>query len=153
MTASNEKEDSVLLRVLQDQVIPSVNSRGIVNLIVAHLSWKTMQAADQVLPEGVYLTQETLQSQRVRIKGKRLFDGDAAQVDAHFPKDGLYSRRAPILGFVVKGVVAIPFGDYKLHCKAGHSYLVLPGTPHSDGSHLMLDNDFINDGDCEILPH
>jgi len=123
---------------------------GIENLIVAHPSWKAMQAADQKLADGVYLTQNILKSHRVRVKGKRLYNGDAAQVDGHWPKDGLYSRRAPMLGFVVKGNVAIPFGNYILHCKAGQSFLVLPGTPHSDGSHSLVDSDFLNDGVREI---
>lgn len=139
------------MHVLQNQVVPWAEQRGIENLIVAHPSWKMMQAADQKLPHGAHLTRETLQSQRVRVKGKLLFGGDAAQVDAHWPKDGLYSRRAPMLGFVIRGIVAIPFGDYNLHCKAGHGFIVLPGTPHSDGSHLLLDNQFLNDGAREIF--
>ena len=150
MTASNKTQNSLLLRVLQDQVVLSVNSMGIENLIVAYPSWKAMQAADQTLPDGVYLTQNTLKSQRVRVKGKRLYGGDAAQVDGHWPKDGLYSRRAPMLGFVVKGIVAISLGNYHLHCKEGHRFLVLPGTPHSDGSHSLVDDDFLNDGAREI---
>jgi AraC-like DNA-binding protein len=151
MPASPKPQNSPLLHVLQNQVVPWVEQRGIENLIVARSSWKAMQAADQKLPQGAYLAQETLQSQRVRVKGKLLFGGDAAQVDAHWPKDGLYSRRAPMLGFVIKGIVAIPFGNYSLHCRAGHSFIVLPGTPHSDGSHLLLDNQFLNDGAREIF--
>jgi len=150
MSASNKTEGSLLLRVLREQVLPSVSSMGIENLIVAHSSWKAMRAADQNFADGVYFTQHTLKSQRVRVKGKRLYGGDAAQVDGHWPKDGLYSRRAPMLGFVIKGNVAIPFGNYSLHCKAGHSFLVLPGTPHSDGSHSLVDDDFLSDGAREI---
>ena len=146
-----KKPSSALLRALQTCVLPWVEQHGIGNLIVAQASWQAMQGADELLPPETFLEQTSLRSKRVPVKGRLLYGGEAAQVDAHWPKDRLYSRRAPLLGFVVKGIVAIPFGDYKLHCKTGHSFLIPPGTPHSDGSHLLLDDDFLHEGSREIL--
>ena len=146
-----KKPSSALLRALQAYVLPWVEQHGIENLIVAQASWQAMQGTDELLPPEAFLEQASLKSKRVPVKGRLLYGGEAAQVDAHWPKDRLYSRRAPLLGFVVKGIVAIPFGDYKLHCKTGHSFLIPPGTPHSDGSHLLLDDDFLHEGSREIL--
>lgn len=151
MLTSKKPGASPLLHILQTQVIPLVERCGAENLIVARPSWKAMQATDEILPKGASLKRRELKSGRTRIRNKQLQGGEVAQVEAHWPEDGLYSRRAPLLGFVIQGLVAIPFGDYNLHCKAGHSFLVLPGTPHSDGSHLLLDDDFLHDGSRKIL--
>lgn len=147
----SKKSSPALLHALQTCVLPWVERHGIKNLIVAYPSWQMMQEVDELLPVEARLKQAVMKSKRTRIKNKLLYGGEAAQVDAHWPQDRLYSRRAPILGFVIKGLVAIPFGDYSLHCKAGHSFLIPPGTPHSDGSHLLLDDDFVHDGSREIL--
>lgn len=147
----SKEQPSTLLRALQTRVLPWVERHGVTNLVVAHPSWKAMQAADELLPAGARLKRAVVKSKRIRIKGKLLYGGEAAQVVAHWPEDRLFARRAPLLGFVVKGLVAIPFGDYHLHCKAGHSFLIPPGTPHSDGSHLLLDDDFLHDGSREVF--
>lgn len=151
MLPSEETNSPSLPDVLQKVVIPRLEKSALENLVVARNSWKEMQAARQELPDGVRIKRHLLQSKPVRLRNKKLYDGDAAQVTAHWPQDKLYSRNAPLLGFVIHGVLAVPLGDYTLHCTSGHSFLVLPGTPHSDGSHSLLDDDFIHDGSREVL--
>jgi len=58
----------------------------------------------------------------------------------------MYARRVPGLSIIIQGHVALPYGDYLLHAHPGHMILMPPGTPHSDGSHLGLDDSVLNKG-------
>lgn len=121
------------------------------NIIVARSTWQMMQAVEDDLPPDASITHKPLKSKRIPIRGKRTYSNDRATLDARWPEDGLHSNRAPILMFVVRGKVAIPLGDYVLHCNPGHGTLILPGTPHPDGSQLCLDDFDRETGACDML--
>lgn len=124
---------SSLLRVLQHQVVPWVQQYGIDHLIVALPTLKEMQQRGDELPKNVYLSPRPHSGTRVPAKNKRSI------VTANWPEDGLHTTTTSVLGFVVEGNVAIPFGDYVLHCKQSHAFLIPPGTPYPDGSHLCIE--------------
>jgi AraC-like DNA-binding protein len=145
------QSSSPILHVLQEQIVPAVEAAGMGNIVVAHSSLELMQAAENRLPEGVLLTPKPLKSKRTPIRGRRNYSNARATLDARWPQDGLHSNRMPILMFVVAGRVAIPLGDYVLRCKPGQGILILPGTPHPDGSHLCVDDGFEQDDACTML--
>ncbi len=121
------------------------------HIIVARSTWQEMQTLEEELPTGSSITHKPLKSKRTPIRGKRDYKSETATLDARWPKDGLHSNRVPILMFVVEGRVAIPLGDYVLRCKPGHGALILPGTPHPDGSQLCLDDFDKETGSCNML--
>jgi AraC-like DNA-binding protein len=129
---------SPLLQVLQKQVLPWVRGKSMDNLIIAQSSWKNFQRADDPLPDGVYVTRQTLKSKRVPVKSKP-HGSNKALVNATWPEDGLCSTTVPVLMFVVGGKVALPLGDYVVHCQSGHMVLMPPGTPRPDGSLLCVE--------------
>lgn len=130
--------------------MPQVIEHGIDNMVIALPSWKEMQAEMEALPTGVTITRKALKSQRVPVKGRRFF-GNAAIEDARWPKDGLLSCRAPKLCFAVANPIAFQAGNYVIHCNPGHSILIPPGVPHSDGSHTHIDITRPNNGSCDLL--
>jgi len=138
------------LVVLQRQVMPQVIEHGMDNMVIARQTWKKMQAERESLPKGVTVTRKALRSSRVPVKGRRYFSNTAIE-DARWPKDGLLSCRAPRLCFAVAGPIAFQAGNYVIHCNPGHSILIPPGVPHSDGSHTHLDVARPNNGSCEML--
>jgi AraC-like DNA-binding protein len=103
------------------------------NTIIAQSSWKNFQRADDPLPEGVYVTRQELKSKKVPVKQKSR-RGNMSLINARWAEDGLWSTSVPVLMFVVGGKVALPLGDYVVHCQPGHAVLMPPGTPRPDGS-------------------
>jgi len=141
---------SLTLSVLQRQVMPQVIEHGMDNVVLVRPSWKQMQGEVESLPKDVTITRKPLKSQRLPVKGRRFFN-NAAMEDARWPQDGLLSCRAPRLCFAVAGPIAFQAGNYVVHCNPGHSILIPPGVPHSDGSHTHLDVTRPNNGSCEML--
>lgn len=129
---------SPLLRVMQKQVVPWVRDKGMENLIIAQSSWKNFQRADDSLPEGVYVTRQTLKSKKTPVKSHSR-GRNKSLIDAFWPEDGLCSTVMPVLMFVIGGQVALPLGDYVVHCQSGHAVLMPPGTPHPAGSLLCTE--------------
>jgi AraC-like DNA-binding protein len=138
------KNPPLLLQILQNKILPWVQQDGIKNLVVAYPTLKQMY--QQELPDGISLSPRPLKSKWVKVRGKKLFRSDAAEVDSYWAEDGMYARRVPGLAIITQGHVALPYGDYWLHAHAGHMILMPPGTPHSDGSHLGLDESVLNKG-------
>lgn len=102
------------------------------------------------LPQGIFSTPKPLLSKRRPIHGQRNY-GNLTLIDARWPKDHLHSSRSPILEFVINGSVVMPFGDYQLHCQAGHGVLSPPGVAYSDGTHLLLDESAPHNLACDLL--
>jgi two-component system response regulator YesN len=142
---------SPLLSILQKQIVPDIQRLGMSSIVVARPTWQAMQAEEDDLPPDASITHKPLKSKRIPIRGKRDYRSERATLDARWPEDGLHSNRAPILMFVVRGKVAIPLGDYVLRCRPGHGTLILPGTPHPDGSQLCLDDCERATGVCSML--
>lgn len=142
---------SPLVRVLEHDVIPLIKENGMRHIIVAYSTLQEMQERTPQLPPGAYLTAKPLLSKKVPVR-HRLKDGkSAAFVNARWPKDRLHTSISPVLGFVIEGEVAMPFGDYVLHCKAGQGFLILPGTPYSDGTHLCLEENAPDNAHCSMF--
>ena len=143
---SSTKSQSPLLRILQEQIAPWVRAKGMDNVIVAAPSWRQFQLIDADLPDGAFATYQPLKSKRVRVR-PRCSRGDyVSLVTARWPEDGLWASTAPILCFVLAGPVALPLGDYVVHCLPGHVILMPPGTPRPDGTLLCLDKTRDNNG-------
>lgn len=138
------KKLPLLLQILQNKILPWVKQDGLKNLMVAYPTLKQMY--QQELPDGISLSPRPLKSKRVKVRGKKLFRSDAAEVESYWADDGMYARRVPGLAVITQGHVALAYGDYWLHARAGHMILMPPGTPHSDGSHLGLDDSVLNNG-------
>jgi len=135
---------------MQKQVVPWVRDKGMDNLIIAQSSWKNFQRADDPLPEGAYVTRQALKSKRVAVRPKTR-NGDSSLVNALWPKDGLCSTKMPVLMFVVGGKVALPLGDYVVHCQPGHAVLMLAGTPHPDGTLLCAERPPVGNSACDMF--
>ena len=148
---SSVETPSPLLRTLQQQIMPSVRESGMNNIIVARSTLREMQMMEDDLPAGASIAHKPLLSKRVPIRKKRNCGIERATIDAHWPEDGLESKRVPILMFVATGRVTIPLGDYVLRCTPGQGALILPGTPHPDGSQLCLDDFDRETGVCSML--
>ena len=119
-------------------------------IMIAASSWRVLQASEAELPQGVSATQKPLKSKRVPMRGRKQY-GNAALIDAYWPEDHLQSSRAPMIEFVLSGMVALPLGDYELRCQPGHGVLTPPGVAYSDGSHLMLDTSVSGNVSCEVM--
>lgn len=119
-------------------------------IAVAVPSWQILRSEKSALPEGFRSTEKPLLSKRVPVRGRKQY-GNAALIDAYWPKDHLHSSRAPMLEFVLSGAVAFPLGDYQLFCQPGQAVLTPPGVAHSDGSHLLLDKSVSHNDSCEIF--
>jgi len=128
-----------LIEVLQRQIVPQVQRHGMNNVIVGAPFWQQFQRREAVLPEDVFITRQTLKSKKTAIKS-RSSGGTKSLVNAVWPKDGLCSTIMPVLMFVVGGRVALPLGDYVVHCRSGHALLIPAGTPHPSGSLLCTES-------------
>jgi len=148
---SSPGTQSPLLRILQKHIAPWVGTKGMDNVIVALPSWKKFQQMDADLPDGAFVTHQPLKSKRMPVRAKRTRGNNISLVNARWPEDGLWSSTAPILCFVLAGPVALPLGDYVVHCLPGHAVLMPAGTPHPDGSLLCLDESRVNNGYCSML--
>lgn len=110
------------------------------DIVVARPSLREMLAVEDDLPQGVSITHKPLKSKRTLVKERNSRQNFRSVLVARWPKDGLNSSRVAILMFVIGGKVAIPLGDYTLRCAPYQGALILPGTPHPDGTQLCLDN-------------
>jgi len=138
------KKSPLLLQILQNKILPWVRQDGLKNLMVAYPTLQQMY--QQEFPDGISLSPRPLKSKCVKVRGKKLFRSDAAEVESYWAGDGMYARRVPALSIITQGHVALPYGNYLLHAHAGHMILMPPGTPHSDGSHLGFDDSLLNNG-------
>ncbi len=143
------KDTSPLLTVLQRQISPWIQQHGAAHVVVAYPTLR--ETLQQELPAGVKCSPKPLLSKPIAVKGKKLYEGDAAEVDTHWPKDRMYARRVPALAVICRGYVALPYGDYYLHCPPGYFIAMPPGTPHSDGSYLGLDEEMERTGHRESV--
>lgn len=141
---------SPLLKILQRQIVPWVEQFGTSRIAVAAPSWRDLQASEFALPEGFEAAQKQLASKRVPVRGRKQY-GNAALIDARWPQDHLQSSRAPMLEFVLNGVVVLPLADYTLRCHPGYGVLTPAGIEHSDGSDLLLDTTISGNDSCKIL--
>ena len=121
------------------------------NIVVARSTWREMQTMEDDLPQGASITHKPLKSKRILIKERKSHQYNSSVLVARWPKDGLTSSRTPILMFVIGGRVAIPLGDYTLRCAPYQGALILPGTPHPDGTQLCLDDVDQKTGFCDML--
>lgn len=150
-TKVNVQSFSPLLRVLQRQIVPWVREGGMENVIVAAPSWRRFQHRDAPLPEAAFVTHQPLKSKRVPVRVKALRSSINSLIDARWPEDGLCSTRVPVLMYVLAGAVAIPLGDYVVHCLPGQAVLMPAGTPRPDGSLLCLDETRMNNDYCSMF--
>lgn len=142
------KQTSPLLSVLQHQVVPWVRQYGITNVMLALPTLKEMQRCKVELPPNAYLTPKPLKSAKVVVKNN---SKNSSIITARWPDDGLHTCTATVLGFVVEGNVAIPLGDYVLHCKPSQAFLIPPGTPYPDGSHLCIEERQERNASCSMF--
>ncbi len=142
---------SPLVRVLEQEIIPQIKTQGMQSIIVARSTLHEMQERTAQLPPGAYLTSKPLLSKKVPVRQRLKDEKSAAFVNARWPKDRLHASTSPVLGFVIEGEVAMPFGDYVLHCKSGQGFLILPGTPYSDGTHLCLEENAPENAHCSMF--
>jgi len=140
-----------LLRALQKQIMPSVRESGLSNIVVALSTWREMQNVEDDLPAGASIAHKPLRSKRVLLNTKKTHHPNCSTLLARWPQDGLTSSRVAILMFVIGGKVAIPLGDYVLRCVPYQGALILPGTPHPDGTQLCLDDADQKNGFCDML--
>lgn len=129
---------SPVLHILQEQIFPWVSQHGMKNVIIAESSWSNFQRAQDPLPHGVYVTRQKLKSKKTPVKSYSR-GRNKSLVNAVWPEDGLCSTIMPVLMFVISGQVALPMGDYVVHCQAGHAVLWPPGTARPDGSLLCTE--------------
>lgn len=121
------------------------------SVVVAAPTWKQFQQWDDDLPDGVFVTQRRLQSPRVPVHAKRFGGAMSSLINARWPADGLCSTIAPVLCFVIAGAVALPLGDYVVHCLPGHAVLMPAGTPRPDGTLSCLDASRAGNNYCSML--
>lgn len=137
-TNLSPKPAASLSHVLQHQIMPQAQQFGMSNIVVARPSLRHMLDLDDDLPRGASLTHKPLQSKQTPFKMRKSRQNSTSVLVARWPKDRLNSSRTSILMFAIGGRVAIPLGDYMLHCTPYQGALILPGTPHPDGTHLCI---------------
>ena len=140
-----------LLRALLRHVVPAVERYGMENVIIAHSTWRKMQQSAEELPKGASLTRKPLLSPRTPLDNTRKYGLSRSGVSEHWPLDHLIANNNPIIGFVISGEVALPFGDYRLYCRPGHAYFILPGTPYPDGTQLYTASSGGRESVCSML--
>jgi len=128
-----------LIEILREQIVPQVQQHGMKNVIVGAPSWRQFQSHGGDLPEDVFITRQTLKSKRTTLKS-RASNTASSCINAIWPEDGLCSTTMPVLMFVVGGRVALPLGDYVVHCRSGHVVLMPAGTPHPSGALLCTES-------------
>lgn len=141
---------SPLTNIFKNQIIPWTQRWGIEKLILAQPSYQEILTNDFFLPPDVTFSYKPLQSRREPVKGRRDMD-NTSSVDARWAKDRLHSTRAPKLYYVLSGHVALQLADYVVHCKPGHGICIPAGIPHSDGSHLFIDETIPGADSCDLL--
>ena len=141
---------SPLLRTLQKQIVPGVRQNGMENVVVAQSCWEKFHRIGDPLPDGVHVTRQILKSKPVPVKPKPR-GRNASLSDALWPEDGLCSTIVPLLMFVVDGQVALPLGDYVVHCQTGHAVLMPAGTPHPVGSLLCPELAHLGNETCDMF--
>ena len=136
-----------LLTILQYQLLPWWQHGGLDRLMISAATQDEFEAQD--LPPEVRVTAKPRKSQRVVMRGERVFGNVRTLVEA-YPADAQDVCRHPILYCVVQGQADLHIADYVVHCPAGHFILMHPGVPQPDGKRPHLEPGNPHDY-CEVL--
>jgi len=136
-----------LLTILQYQLLPWWEHGGLDRLMVSAATQNEFEA--QGLPPEIRVCAKPRKSQRVVLRGERVFGNVRTLVEA-YPADAQDVCRHPILYCVIKGQADLHIADYVVHCPAGHFILMRPGVPQPDGSRPHLEPGNPHES-CEIL--
>lgn len=122
-----------LLRILQDKILPLLESSSCGNVVVTRASREEM-----ILPPTVMMLPLERRGKRVAVRSAPVF-ARAAQLAARWPQAGMQELRIPKMAFVISGKAAIRAGDYILQCPAGTLLFLPQGVPHTDSTYSHLE--------------
>lgn len=117
-----------ILGIIQEQLIPWVNSTGIEQIAVAQAKLKEMKCS----PHFSYTPQKML-GPRIRVRPSEFMI-----TSAKWPNDHLLETPSPLLLFVVDGKADLHIGDYWLHAAQGQGVFTLSDVPRKDGTQPSL---------------
>ncbi len=135
-----------ILSALAKRVLPHWERWGMERCLVAPTDLEDKEFLQLWLETGARISPYPYRGPRVAVKGPR-DNANRSAIIARWPKDDLWARRNPILVFVIDGQTDFRIGDKLLHCSAGHSLLLQPGTPQPRGSKSHLEGK----GTCQLL--
>ena len=135
-----------ILSALAKHVLPSWERWGTERCLVAPTDLNERNLLERWLETGARISPCPYRGPRVAVKGPR-DNANRSAIVARWPKDDLWARRNPIMVFVINGQTDFRIGDQLLHCSAGHSILLLPGTPQPRSAKSHLEGE----GSCELL--
>ena len=139
-----------LLNILENQLLPLWEQGGMERCLIAPHDLANERALQKWLATGATISPSPYKGRRIAVKGPRNYANRNTNL-AHWPEDRLQERTTATVAFVIRGATDFQIGDQMMHCTAGHSLLILPGTPRPDGSSPHLAVDKRKNGFCDIL--
>jgi AraC-like DNA-binding protein len=139
-----------LLEILQMRFFPLWQQYGMQRCLIAPHDLKEERAREKWLATGGRLSPCPYKGRRVAVKGPRNYDNRNTNL-AYWPDDKLQERKNAVFACVIGGATDFQIGDQLAHCGAGHSMIILPGTPRPDGSTPHLAHENRKNGYCDLL--
>ncbi len=139
-----------LLNILENQLLPLWEQGGMERCLIAPHDLNDERVLQKWLSTGATISPSPYKGKRRAVKGPRNYGNRNTNL-AHWPEDGLQERSTSTIACVIRGSTDFQIGDQMVHCTAGHSLLILPGTPRPDGSASHLDGANRKNGFCDLL--
>lgn len=151
MAAENTMRVSLpLLDILENRVLPLWRQGGMEHCLIAPHDLADERALNNWLETGATVSPRPYRGRRIAVKGPRNYDNRNTNL-AHWPQDKLQERTNAVFACVIGGATDFEIGNRMVHCNAGHSLLILPGTPRPDGSASHLAGENRRSGFCDLL--
>lgn len=132
---------NLILDIIQNKLIPWVESSGIDNIAVAQAKLQEMKR-----PRHFGYTPQKLLGPR---QGVRSFT--FGMTTAEWPRDHMLESSSPLLLFITSGNADLRLGDYWLHASEGQGAFVLTDVPRKDGKVPYLHPKNRKTGFCSTL--
>lgn len=148
--STGQRTSLPLLNILEKQMLPLWEAGGMERCLVAPHDLADERWLQRWLESGAKVTPAPYKGRRKAVKGPRNYGNRNTNV-ALWPQDNLQERSTSVLACVLGGATDFQIGDQMVHCSAGHSLLILPGTPRPDGSSSHLAGENRKNGFCDLL--
>jgi hypothetical protein len=139
-----------LLDILESRVLPLWRQNGMERCLIAPQDLDDKRALESWLNTGATVSPRPYRGRRIAVKGPRNYDNRNTNL-AHWPEDKLQERANAAFACVIGGTTDFEIGNRMVHCTVGHSLLILPGTPRTDGSVSHLAGENRRSGFCDLL--
>ena len=139
-----------LVDILRTGVLPLWQPGGMERCLVAPRDLADTKKRQRWLDSGGRISPKPFQGKRITLKGPRNYDNRNTN-QAYWPEDKLQERKSTAFAIVIGGQTDFQIGDQLLHCRSGHSMIIMPGSPRPDGSSPHLEIENRKNGYCDLL--